>query len=180
IIHHLHDVVHGGDPPWNGFDHVILAIRLPAEVPTTSLYATYKDPQLGTLLFFDPTSRSVSFGYIPEYLQANYAMLVTDQGGELVELPILPGATNRLIRSASLTLGPDGTLQGKVREIRWGGPAFITRGLLLEDSSGTPLKALESFLSTFLEGFELFNDNVENLRDDNQNLIVDYQFSATN
>ena len=38
------------------FNHAILAIRLPKEVPAEAFSATWEDPKLGRLLFFDPTS----------------------------------------------------------------------------------------------------------------------------
>ena len=117
-------------------------------------------------------------GYLSEDLQLNYGLLVTDQGGELVELPLLPGATNRLARYAKLSLSPDGTLQGSVHEVRWGEPAVETRATLLGNSNTSPPKALESFLSKFLEGFELVNDSVDDLHNYDQTLVVDYQFSA--
>jgi hypothetical protein len=180
VINHRRGKIRGNDPPWDGFDHVILAIRIPAGVPTTQLYATYNDPQLGNLLFFDPTNDLVPLGYLDQGLQLNYGLLVTDTGGELVELPLLPGSTNRLARSAELSLAPDGTLHGKVHEIRWGEPAFFTRAAILGDSSTSSPKALESFLSNFLEGFQLVNDSVENLHKYDQTLVVDYEFSAPN
>jgi len=117
---------------------------------------------------------------LDEDLQLNYALLVTDQGGELVELPLLPSSTNRLVRSAKLSLAPDGTLRGNVREVRWGQPAVLTRAMLLGDSSTGPPKALETFLSDFLSGFELVNDSVENLHNYDQTLVVNYQFTAPN
>ncbi|HEV7550625.1 MAG TPA: DUF3857 domain-containing transglutaminase family protein, partial [Candidatus Angelobacter sp.] len=44
-----------GTPPNLGFNHVILAIQLPAGVNDPSLIAVIQHPKLGRLLFFDPT-----------------------------------------------------------------------------------------------------------------------------
>ena len=84
-------------PSIGSFNHVILAIRLPDSVTDAGLYAVFKDPKLGRLLFFDPTNPYVPLGYIPSYLQDTYALLVTPDGGQLVSLPLLPPATNRLL-----------------------------------------------------------------------------------
>src|SRR5581483_2224262 len=73
-----------------GFDHVILAIKLPDSIDDPSLIAVMKHPKLGRLLFFDPTNELTPFGQIGGYLQANYGLLVTPDGGELVELPEQP------------------------------------------------------------------------------------------
>ncbi len=62
-------------------DHSIVAIRLPDNVSDAGLYAVVKDPQLGRLLFFDPTNEYVPLGYLPWYLQQTYALVITP-GGE--------------------------------------------------------------------------------------------------
>src|SRR5271170_6727101 len=87
-------------------NHMIMAIRLPQDVPTNSLYAAIDDPQLGRLLFFDPTDPYVSLGYLPSDLQQNYGLLMTPDSGKVMLLPLLPPPTNRLLRTATLTLGP--------------------------------------------------------------------------
>ena len=47
-----------------GFDHVIIAIKLPADVADNSLVATMVHPKLGKLLFFDPTDEMTPFGQL--------------------------------------------------------------------------------------------------------------------
>lgn len=174
-------VVRPDDPPFLGFDHAILAIRLPADVSASGLYATYQHPQLGTLLFFDPTNDLVPLGYIPSYLQANYGMLVTDQGGELVELPLLPPPTNRLMRIEQFSLDSTGNLQGTVEEIRWGGPATQTREeIRATEARDARADVLESFLASFVPGAELTNAKAENLENTADNLVLNYQFVAQN
>src|SRR5204862_5781783 len=54
------------------FDHVILAIRIPADVSRENMNSTLNHPQIGWQLFFDPTDSDVPFGYIPAQLQSNY------------------------------------------------------------------------------------------------------------
>jgi transglutaminase-like putative cysteine protease len=179
IINDERGVVGPNDPPWNGFDHAILAIRVPTGMKDDELYATYQDPKLGTLLFFDPTNENVPLGYIPWYLQANYGALVTDDGGELVELPLLPPQTNRQIRVAKFVLGSDGSLQGAVREIRWGNPATVRRERIHGSATANPLETvLESYVSEFVPGAVLNRSTVENLDDKSQILILDYDFAA--
>ena len=43
-------------PAHNGFNHVILAIKLPDEIKDPSLIAVMQHPRLGRILFFDPTN----------------------------------------------------------------------------------------------------------------------------
>src|SRR5579862_467234 len=111
----------------SGFNHVVLAIRLADSVNDPSLIATANDKQLGKLLYFDPTNELVPFGQIGGYLQANYGLLVTPAGGELVGLPEQPPAMNGIQRSGKLTINPDGTLRGEVREVHVGDAAKAER-----------------------------------------------------
>jgi hypothetical protein len=97
-------------PANDGFNHVILAIKLPAGLPHGSLVATMQHPQLGELLFFDPTNELTPFGQIGGYLQENYGLLVTPSGGELVEVPRLTIALNTIRRTGNLTLKANGKL----------------------------------------------------------------------
>src|SRR5437588_11613019 len=110
-----------------GFDHVIVAIKLPDGVSEGSLAATMIHPKLGKILFFDPTDELTPFGQLSGALQANYGLLVTPDGGELVELPKQPAAMNSIRRTAKLTLDPNGKLQGEVEELRLGDRASSER-----------------------------------------------------
>jgi hypothetical protein len=163
-------------PSARSFNHVILAIRLPEEALVPNLYTLRKHDRLGSLLFFDPTDRMTPLGYLPPSEQANFGLLVTEEGGELLPLPLQPPSTNRLLREAKLTLDPTGTLAGEVREVRWGSPATFLREQLLEAPPGQRSKVLESFLGRFLGSFRLTGAQVENLERFDQNLILSYGF----
>ena len=95
-------------PSPSSFNHMIVAIRLPDDVKSETLYAVFKHPTLGPLLIFDPTDEYTPLGYIPSYEQENYGLLITPQGGELIALPLLPSTTNRLIRTGKLSLSEIG------------------------------------------------------------------------
>src|SRR5258705_14005907 len=113
-----------------GFDHMILAVKLPDGLTIPQLIAILQHPRLGKLLFFDPTNELTPFGQIGGYLQANYGLLVTPEGGELVELPKQPSSLNSIQRKAKLTLDPTGKLQGTVEEVRVGDRAWTQRRAL--------------------------------------------------
>ena len=74
-------------PPNLGFNHAILAIQLPADSTPRRCRRSPRIRSCGRVLFFDPTQTLVPFGHLPGCLQANYGMLVTPEGGELVQLP---------------------------------------------------------------------------------------------
>ena len=89
---------------------------LPEAVKDPSLNATVNHPKLGRVLFFDPTNELTPLGQIPGYLQANFGLLVTPDGGELIELPKQPSSMNGIRRTAKLTLDATGKLSGSVKE----------------------------------------------------------------
>ena len=180
LVHTSRGAVVPQFPSGLSFNHAILAIQLPPEVATPTLYAVLEHERLGRVLFFDPTSRLTPLGYLPPTLQANYGLLVTEDGGELLELPLLQPATNRLLRVAKMALSPTGRLDGAVREVRWGAPATLRRAQFLEAPAAERSKVLENFLGNFLGGFALRSAEVENLEDLDKTLVLSYRFSASN
>ncbi len=167
-------------PSLRGFNHMILAIRLPDDVPSAGLYAILKHPQYGRLLIFDPTDPYTPLGYIPPYEQDNYGLLVTPTGGELLALPLLPASTNRLLRTGELTLTSNGDLTGDVVEIRWGAPAVIRRAQILETPPADRAKIFEDFLGYHLNNFRLTSASIGNLELYDQTLELHYKFVVQN
>jgi hypothetical protein len=167
-------------PAGLNFNHVILAIALPSDVPAGDLYAIVTHPRYGKLLLFDPTSTLTPLGDLPAYEQTNYGMLTAADGGELVRMPLLPSSVNRLSRTARLTLSPDGSIAGSVEEFRKGDPAESSRARLLAAQGGERAKVLESFLGSSVGGFTLTKATVGNLDLYDQMLVLNYQFVAPN
>ena len=162
-----------------GFNHVVLAIKLPANVSDLSLVATIQHPRLGTLLYFDPTNELTPFGEIGGYLQANYGLLVTSEGGELVELPRQPSAMNSIHRSGKLTLDPLGTLKGEVSETRVGDRAWAERWRLRTvTKSADQIKPIEDLLAGSLSLFNITQASVTNLNRTDQPFGFHYAFEA--
>jgi hypothetical protein len=158
------------------FNHAILAIKIPDDVPTTALYAVVNHPQLGKLLFFDPTDEYVPLGYLPSSLQDNYGLVVAPDGGELLAIPLLPPTTNRLLRTGTLNLNEAGNLDGTVRETRWGAPAEARRAELMQVAPNLRAKVFENFLGSTLNNFTLTHAAIGNLEKYDQTLTLDYSF----
>lgn len=168
-------VVHP-DYPSRHFDHMILAIRLPQGASDGGLYSTVDDPKLGKLVIFDPTNEHVPFGYLPWYLQQNYGLLVAPDGGELISLPLLPPATNRLLRTGKFTMTANGGLIGDVQELEWGGPAAQERRLFLEVQPAKRAEIFDRFLTNFLASFTLTGASIGNLEKFDEALALNYKF----
>jgi transglutaminase-like putative cysteine protease len=157
-------------------NHMIMAISLPASVPSDRLYGIVNDPQLGRLLIFDPTDEYVPLGYLPDQLQQSYGLLMTGNSGNLILLPLLPASSNRLLRTGTLTLSSTGNLGGTVDEVRWGGPAVSSRAQFLRSSPADRSKIIEKFMATSLSNFKLMDASVGNLEKYGENFSLQYKF----
>ena len=160
------------------FDHMIIAIRLPDDVPSDGLWAIVEHPKYGRLLYFDPTDPYTPLGYIPSYEQRNYGLLVTPDGGELVPLPLSAPSTNRLLRTGQLKLTSTGDLTGDIQEVRWGGPAATERAWLLQTAPADRVKVIEEILGKQLANFRLTGATIGNLESYDQTLTLNYKFVA--
>lgn len=168
-------------PAHRGFNHAIIAIKLPEGLTNDSLDATLSHPKFGNLLFFDPTNELIPFGQMGGYLQANYGLLVTPDGGELVQLPTQLGLTNSIQRVAHLTLDAEGNLQGDVEEVRRGDRAWLERSLVLHAPKDSDrIKPFEHLLSDSLANFRITKATLVNLHQTEEPLGFNYSFQAGN
>jgi hypothetical protein len=158
-------------------NHMIMAIKLPDNLPPAAMYSVIEDPQLGKLLVFDPTNPYVPLGSLPSYLQQNYGLLVAPDGGRVVLLPLQAPATNRLLRTATFTLSPNGRLDGQVHELRYGGPAAASREEFVDATTSDRAKIFERMLGSYLNNFTLTGANIGNLDKYNESLILNYNFT---
>lgn len=173
----------GPDTPAHagGFDHVVLAIQLPETVNDPSLLAISKHPQLGRLLFFDPTNPLTPFGQIGGYLQGNYGLLVAASGSALVRLPVEPASTNGIQRKGKLTLDNAGMLKGEVNEVIVGDRAWSQRGhLLAVNDANERIKPIEKLISESVSNFRITKGDILNLHHPERPFGYDYAFEAGN
>jgi transglutaminase-like putative cysteine protease len=168
-------------PPNLGFNHVILAIQLPAGVSDPSLVAVMQHPKLGRLLFFDPTNEMTPFGRLSGQLQANYGMLVTPDGGELVELPQLPSTLNGITRTAKLVLDGNGSLRGDVHEVRLGDQANYQRHELRAATKDVDqIKPIENVLAHSFATYNITKASIVNLHQTDLPFEYNYSIQSDN
>ena len=166
------------DFPSTSFNHAIVAIKLPDDVPDGVFSGIVNDPQLGRILFFDPTNPYVPLGNLPAYLQDSYGLVIGPNGGQLMLLPLLPAPTNRLLRTATFALDGAGTLTGEVKELRWGGPASDEREVFLENPPSKREEIFEDLLGSSIGSFNFLAGSIGNLDQFDQVLTLDYKFNA--
>ncbi len=151
-------------PPNLDFNHVILAIALPPGSETAPLQARIAHPKLGQLLFFDPTDELTPLGRLSGALQANFGMLVTAEGGELLALPRLSTDSNGIERTAKLTLDENGTLRGEVHEILVGDMAAGQRFELRSTTADTDrIRVVEAVAGASFANFQILKASTANL-----------------
>lgn len=168
-------------PHVHAFNHAIVAIRLPSAVTDPSLVAVLQHPKYGRLLLFDPTNELTPLGQIGSYLQASYGLLVTPDGGELVQLPTQPPAMNSIQRTAKLNLDSAGTLKGDVSEVRVGDRARAERAALRDVTSESDrIKPIETMLSGSLTNFRVSNAAIVNLNKTDLPFGFNYSLEAPN
>lgn len=182
VINTIRGSVTAETPAYSGgFNHVIVAIRLPDGLDDASLMATLRHPKLGRVLFFDPTDPITPFGQIRGELQANYALLVAPDGGELVRLPQQPSSTNSIERTGKLALDSTGVLKGEVREMRVGDRAWTERRRLLGATTEKDrIRPIETLLAGSLTNFHITQASITNLQQTDRPFGFDYSFESAN
>jgi hypothetical protein len=179
MVYSQRGAVTGSTPPNVGFNHAILAIRLPEGVEDPSLLAVLKHAQLGRILLVDPTNPYTPFGALPGQLQGGYGLLVAPDGGELVRLPQLPADWNGVQRTASMTLDEAGDLRGEVQEVLTGERAAAERGALARERQDTDqIRVAESHLGSAFTTFRLVKASVDNLQNPERPVEWHYTFEA--
>jgi hypothetical protein len=178
IVNATRGVVTKDFPPSLRFNHMILAVALPEASYAKPLPAMFEHSKLGHLLIFDPTNEFVPFGQIPHYEQDNYGLLVGEQGGELIHMPLSPPESNGISRTAKLKLLPDGTLQGDIEETYVGFNAMLGRQFFQNESESERKKIIERLIGSSLGNFQLDHYELVNANDIDQDLIIRFKFSA--
>ncbi|HTB91068.1 MAG TPA: DUF3857 domain-containing protein [Steroidobacteraceae bacterium] len=163
IINTERGAVSESTPPNLQFNHAILAIVLPAG-EGADLPAQMLSSKWGRVLFFDPTDSLTPFGVLRGELQANFALLVGQDGGELVQLPQLSPELSGVTRTATMELDDQGTLKGKVNEVHRGGHAAQQRAQLRAAAIDTDrIKPIERLAGASLSNFQVIKASISNL-----------------
>ncbi len=178
LVNATRGVVTESTPVGFGFNHVILAIRLPPDVNDPMLLATYAHAKLGRLLLFDPTDTYTPLGGMAGQLQGGYGLLVTPDAGELIQLPQLPPGSNSLERTAHLQLDEDGQLSGDVHEVWTGDVAARERGMLDAATPAERIKSIEAVMTNSFSDFQLTKAVVVNRQAPSRPLEWNYSLQA--
>lgn len=160
------------------FNHVIVAIEIPAGVNPAAYQSVITSQSGQRYLVFDPTDEYTPVGELRSELQQSYALLVTDSGGEMIRTPLLAPDSNRLTRDGKFALSSDGTLTGEVVETRSGDHATYERAVLLHANQEQRTQRLERELNESLRGFTLQSSDIQQLDQFQKNLVLTLKFTT--
>jgi hypothetical protein len=114
-------------PDWPSpqqFNHAIIAIKVSGPTEGAPIV---EHPQLGRLLFFDPTDPDTPVGELPDEEQGSYALVVAAEKGALLRMPSSPAASNRTEANLLVSLGEQGSGQVSGEETYYGHTAVSVR-----------------------------------------------------
>jgi Domain of Unknown Function with PDB structure (DUF3857)/Transglutaminase-like superfamily len=176
VVNTSRGVVNPETPPQHSFNHIILAIHLPADLKDSSLKAVYTDPELGRILIFDPTDEMTPLGSVRGPLQGSYALLVTADNGKLIQLPILSPQSSGVHRSGKLALDANGTLSGEIMDLLYGDYATYQRYAYREmTKKEDQIKPIETLLAHSVGTYQITKAAIGNL--DVRDQPFEYQYS---
>ena len=177
LVHTTRGMVEPSFPTIVAFNHVISAIQIPKE-RAKGLHSVIEHPRLGTLLLFDPTSTTTPFGQLPPWLQASRGLLVTADGGELIDLPSAAPEASELRRRGKLQIDMSGTLQGTIEETRTGDVAASMRSTLQAMNATERTQFIDQSLAAHLARHTAAEVAIENLDDPEADLVIRYKVTA--
>ena len=164
-------------PSLDSFNHVVLAIELPAEIKNDVYRSSLTAKSGKRYLIFDPTDSYTPLGDLRGDLQDTYALLVAGGTGELIHTSLFQPDANQLSRTGHFTLSADGVLSGEVVESRSGDHAWHERVFLASATQQQRSQQLEQFLSRSLKGFTVESSDVQQLDQLQQNLAITFKFT---
>jgi len=128
-------VVHSGDRHWvtddwpspSLFNHMITAIKIDDPAVTSPMIVGH--PELGRLLFFDPTDPFTPLGDLDYTDQGALVLVLAGERGALVRLPFTPPRANHMQRAIEAELDSRGNIRARLREHSTGQSAMRERAL---------------------------------------------------
>ena len=173
IISTHRGVVHP-DVPSPFFNHMILAIEIPAGVSSEQYPAVVTSKGGKRYLIFDPTDQYTPLGELRGELQDSFALLVADGYGELIHTPWLQPETNKLTRTGTFTLSDDGSIAGKLIEERSGDHALHERMEMTYANEREREQRIERELNRSLKGFSIEKTEIKDLDKIQQDLVISF------
>ena len=159
-------------------NHAIAAIELPAGYASPVLESVVTGKNGKRYLIFDPTDEWTPIGQIRPALQGGYGILSEGAESQLIELPRLTPAADRIAHTIHAQLLADGSLEAAVVEQRFGYAADRPRITFTEGSQQQQHDLLEKTLRRDLSDVSLERVAAQQPAKLDRPLEIDYSFHA--
>jgi hypothetical protein len=161
-------------------NHAIAAIEMPAGYSNPLLQSVVTTKSGKRYLIFDPTNEWIPLGQIPPYEQGGYGILAEGAQSQLIALPVMPPAANRVEHTIHAQLAADGALKASVVELRFGYDAERPRVTFTAGSQQQQHDYLEKRLRNDLSNVSIEKLSAANSMDLSRPLELDYSFRVAN
>ena len=161
-------------------NHAIAAIELPGGYTNPVLQSVVTAKSGKRYLIFDPTNQWIPVGQIPPYEQGGYGILSEGGQSQLIALPVMTPASDRVDHTIHAQLDADGSLSATVVEQRFGYSAERPRVTFTEGSQQQQRDYLENRLRRDLNGISLEKLAAAHSTDLSSPLELDYSFHVAN
>ncbi len=161
-------------------NHAIAAIEIPAGYTNPVLQSVVTAKSGKRYLIFDPTNQWIPIGQIPPYEQGGYGILSEGGQSQLIALPVMAPASDRIEHTIHAQLDADGSLEARVVEQRFGYAAEKPRVTFTEGSQQQQRDYLEQRLRRDLNSISLEKVAADHSADLSSPLELDYTFHVAN
>ncbi|MCC6262076.1 MAG: DUF3857 domain-containing protein [Bryobacterales bacterium] len=149
--------IFAGDPTYvrkdwpspHQFNHAIVAIRVSESYQAP---AVAEHPEIGRVLYFDPTDEYTPVGFLPAHEQGSFALLVHPTKGDLVSVPRAQPEANHLERTIKASLNGDGSLSAMLTEKCTGESAAANRRIQRGANEAEYRKVIERWIAHGVPG----------------------------
>ncbi|HWE86732.1 MAG TPA: transglutaminase-like domain-containing protein, partial [Terracidiphilus sp.] len=161
-------------------NHAIAAIEIPAGYTNPLLQSVVTTKSGKRYLIFDPTNEWIPIGQIPPYEQGGYGILSEGGQSQLIALPIMTPASDRIDHTIHAQLADDGSLEASVVEQRFGYAAERPRVTFTAGSQQQQRDYLEQRLRRDLNSVSIEKLAAAHSTELSHPLELDYSFHVAN
>jgi hypothetical protein len=164
-------------PTLRSFDHMIVALPVPAELrAAVSGFAAY-DPQT-RILWMDPTSEFAPLGQLPTMDQGVHALVAYPDHGELQKIPETSPEHNGLEYAVHVQLAADGTGKADV-EMRYEGAFDESRHAFYRNRSVEDIRrAFEARVTNYVTQASFQKATFAGAQDNQQQIVENVSFTG--
>ncbi len=140
------------------FNHVVVAVKLDDETRDLQNLEIEGEPYL----IFDVTDRITDPPYLPASLQGTHGLLVTPDGGKLIQFPVFSEKENLVKVSSKCRLDSDFSVSFTIEEEKKGLPAYTEKWFIDGVTEHNETKKYTEFVQDYISGAKLIDYEVEN------------------